>query len=279
MAGFSGDSTPTRIEQVVGYRAATQDLRCDNGLSSSGSQSGSIDTCPPCSDQNACTTDTCNRDTGQCEFGTPKVCNEGDPGTDGNFCTPPICNTATGSCTNGAAKVCNEGDPGTDGSRCTPAVCDTSTGNCTNGAERNCNDNDPCTNDRCDPATGGCVNTDNGSCGGEGCTPGYWKQRQHFGSWTAPYAPSTQFSDVFENAFPGKTLLQVLQQGGGGLKALGRHTVAALLNSASAGVDFDLDPAAVIAAFNGVFPGGDYEDLKDEFADFNEQRCPLGRNP
>ncbi len=63
--------------------------------------------------------------------------------------------------------------------------------------------------------------------GGEGCTPGYWKQSQHFDSWTG-YSPSTQFSAVFENAFPGKTLLQVLEQGGGGLNALGRHTVAAL---------------------------------------------------
>jgi hypothetical protein len=45
----------------------------------------------------------------------------------------------------------------------------------------------------------------------------------------APYAPSTPFSAVFDDAFPGKTLLQVLQQGEGGLTALGRHTVAALV--------------------------------------------------
>ncbi len=57
--------------------------------------------------------------------------------------------------------------------------------------------------------------------GGEGCTPGYWKQPHHFGSWTSPYTPATLFADVFEDAFPGMTLLDVASQGGGGLIALG----------------------------------------------------------
>jgi hypothetical protein len=113
---------------------------------------------------------------------------------------------------------------------------------------------------------------------GEGCTPGYWKQEQHFGSWTPPYDPSDLFSSVFENAFPGMTLLQVLEQGGGDLNALGRHTVAALLNAASPDVDYDLTVAQVIAAFNAVFPGGDYETLKNRLEAFNEQGCPLGRD-
>lgn len=111
--------------------------------------------------------------------------------------------------------------------------------------------------------------------GSEGCTPGYWKQSQHFDSWTG-YAPGDQFSSVFEDAFPGMTLLQVLQQGGGGLSALGRHTVAALLNVASDNVDYAYtDPQTVIDAFNGVFPGGDYEGLKNIFAGFNELGCPI----
>ena len=111
--------------------------------------------------------------------------------------------------------------------------------------------------------------------GGEGCTPGYWKQSQHFDSWTSPYTPSTLFSSVFEDAFPGMTLLQVLGQGGGGLKALGRHTVAALLNTASAGVDYDMTTQGVIDAFNAVYPGGDYEGQKNIFAGYNELGCPL----
>lgn len=112
---------------------------------------------------------------------------------------------------------------------------------------------------------------------GQGCTPGYWKQEQHFDSWPLPYTPFTAFSNVFENAFPGKTLLQVLQQGGGGLNALGRHTVAALLNAASNGVSFDLTVSDVIAKFNSVYPGNNYkyEKLKNKLADLNEQGCPL----
>ncbi|HXI19885.1 MAG TPA: hypothetical protein VNH46_02295 [Gemmatimonadales bacterium] len=113
--------------------------------------------------------------------------------------------------------------------------------------------------------------------GGQGCTPGYWKQTQHFDSWTAPYAPTMQFSAVFDNAFPGMTLVDVLGQGGGGLNALGRHTVAALLNAASPNVSYDLTTQQVIDQFNAVYPGskGAYETLKDQFAGFNEQSCPL----
>jgi hypothetical protein len=107
-------------------------------------------------------------------------------------------------------------------------------------------------------------------------TPGYWKQKQHFGNWTLPYTPNTKFKHVFANAFPGKTLLQVLGQGGGGLNALGRHTVAALLNAASSGVEYDLTVDEVIAAFNAAYQSGDYEEQKDVFADLNEQGCPLG---
>jgi hypothetical protein len=114
---------------------------------------------------------------------------------------------------------------------------------------------------------------------GQGCTPGYWKQTHHFGNWPAPYTPETMFSTVFENAFPGKTLLQVLQQGGGGLIALGRHTVAALLNGGSDYVNFDLSDAEVISRFNDVYPGtkGAYQALHTMFANYNERYCPLGR--
>jgi hypothetical protein len=112
--------------------------------------------------------------------------------------------------------------------------------------------------------------------GSEGCTPGYWKVEQHFDSWTAPYDPTDSFASAgFENAFPGMSLLDVLWQGGGGLAALGRHTVAALLNSASSGVDYAISTAGVIAQFNAVYPGGDYEGQKNIFAGFNELGCPL----
>lgn len=113
--------------------------------------------------------------------------------------------------------------------------------------------------------------------GGEGCTPGYWKQPHHFDSWPAPYQPGDLFSAYFDDAFPGMTLLQVLSQGGGKLIALGRHTVAALLNGASSGVNYNLSDTDVINEFNAVFPGTDreYNAQKDRFAGFNEQGCPL----
>jgi hypothetical protein len=119
------------------------------------------------------------------------------------------------------------------------------------------------------------TNTEVQQPGLEGCTPGYWKQSQHFDSWTAPYTPNTLFGSVFENAFPGMTLLQVLNLGGGGLNALGRHTVAALLNAAASGVDYPLSVQEVIDAFNGVFPGSNYETLKNQLEGFNELGCPL----
>jgi hypothetical protein len=114
---------------------------------------------------------------------------------------------------------------------------------------------------------------------GQGCTPGYWKQPHHFGNWTPPYEPNMPFADVFEDAFPGMTLVEVAGQGGGGLNALGRHTVAALLNAASNEVNYGMSPQEVIDAFNAAYPGTkqEYNQLKDYFEDLNEQGCPLGR--
>lgn len=113
--------------------------------------------------------------------------------------------------------------------------------------------------------------------GGQGCTPGYWRQAHHYDSWTAPYTPSTLFSSVFRDAFPGKTLGEVVALGGGGLNALGRHSVAALLNAASSGVSYDLAVERVISAFNTASVGtrNQINDQKDQFEFFNEQGCPL----
>jgi hypothetical protein len=123
------------------------------------------------------------------------------------------------------------------------------------------------------------MNTPTPPGGGEGCTPGYWKQPHHFGNWAAPFTPEMLFADVFEDAFPGMTLLEVLQQGGGGLNALGRHTVAALLNAAAADVTYDLAVGEVIGLFNDAFPGDkpEYNVLKNTFEGLNELGCPLGR--
>ena len=76
------------------------------------------------------------------------------------------------------------------------------------------------------------------------------------------------------------TLLEVLEQGGGGLKALGRHTVAALLNTSSPNTNYDLSASEVISSFNEVYPGSkkEYNQQKNILEAFNEQGCPLGRD-
>jgi hypothetical protein len=75
-------------------------------------------------------------------------------------------------------------------------------------------------------------------------------------------------------------MVEVADGNGGGLVALGRHTVAAVLNAANPEVSYDMTPQQVIDAFNAVYPGskGDYETLKNEFEEFNEQGCPLNNS-
>jgi hypothetical protein len=74
------------------------------------------------------------------------------------------------------------------------------------------------------------------------------------------------------------TLLDALWDGGGGLTALMRHTVAALLNASNPGVNpvaaFDT-PAEVIDAFQSAYDSGNYGTTKDLLATSNEAGCPL----
>ncbi len=117
--------------------------------------------------------------------------------------------------------------------------------------------------------------------GDEGCTPGYWKQPRHFDSWVATgFAPGDSFEVVFgRDVFAGDpTLAQALALRGGGLNALGRHAVAALLNAAHPDVDYALTSAEVIAKFQAAVDSADpgqIQATKNEFADANEAGCPL----
>lgn len=121
--------------------------------------------------------------------------------------------------------------------------------------------------------------------GGQGCTPGFWKN--HTSSWPAPYTPTTLFKNVFsvplvyKSSLGGtKTLLQVLQQGGGCEKALGRHGVAALLNAAALGTsNFGLSVTQVKTTVNNALSTkncSQIESAKDSLEGFNEASCPLG---
>lgn len=120
--------------------------------------------------------------------------------------------------------------------------------------------------------------------GGEGCTPGYWKQTQHFDSWPYMYTPDMRFSAVFgqeiavrdgKSTIVDPTLLQALEANGGNINAAARHVVAALLNATSTGVSYDLSADEVIALFNANYPDHDLEEMKNRLEMYNEQGCPL----
>ena len=108
---------------------------------------------------------------------------------------------------------------------------------------------------------------------GWGCTPGYWKQEQHFDSWVPTgFAPGDNFDTVFGGDYfdPDITLLEALKLKGGGFNALARHAVAALLNASHPDVDYDLTDAEVIALLQGGT-----EANKDILEYNNELGCPL----
>jgi len=96
-----------------------------------------------CDDNNACTIDSCDPQTGLCVH-TPVNCD------DGNACTDDLCDPQTGcyhvpvNCDDNNACTIDTCDPQT-GCVHTPIVCD---------------DNNPCTTDTCDPQLG-CIHTPN----------------------------------------------------------------------------------------------------------------------
>ena len=114
--------------------------------------------------------------------------------------------------------------------------------------------------------------------GGEGLTPGYWKQTQHFDTWVATgYNPSDSFNTIFGVNDPDNpTLLQALQTGGGGFDALGRHAVAALLNSAHPNIEYAYTTAQVIAKVQSAYANpSTVETIKDQLAVENEREADL----
>jgi hypothetical protein len=111
--------------------------------------------------------------------------------------------------------------------------------------------------------------------GGEGCTPGYWKQDQHLDSWVG-FSPGDSYDAVFGVSSSGDwTLLEAAAAKGGGEKALARHATAALLNSASAGVDYEFSTAEVITLVQNAYATGDFEGTKNALEFQNELGCLL----
>lgn len=212
-----------------------------------------------CDDQDSCTTDACVG--GDCVY-TPITCNDQDA------CTTDVCE---GGVCRYTPMDCNDRDA------CTADTC--KTGVCEH-VRRTCNDNDTCTSDACDTSSGNCVYTPiepppPECAGGDGCTPGFWKQPHHLRYW-AIYEPSDIYDDVFGvDAFGDLTLLGALQQGGGGKIALGRHSVAALLNATSRDVDYAFTVEAIIAMVQEAYATGDFEGAKNRLATENERGCTV----
>lgn len=105
--------------------------------------------------------------------------------------------------------------------------------------------------------------------GGEGCTPGYWKN--HLDSWgPTGLSPDDDFDTTFGVDYfdPDITLDDAINLGGGHIKKVARHGTAALLNALHPAVDYPATPAEVIAAVQA----GDVEDLS-EFNELSDE-CP-----
>jgi hypothetical protein len=120
--------------------------------------------------------------------------------------------------------------------------------------------------------------------GGQGCTPGYWKN--HAGSWPATgYSTGQTLASVFSGTgtLGSTSLLNALKFGGGSTltakkQILLRAAVASLLNAAHPGVDFDRTVAEVIAQVNAALASNNATtilDLATRLDRSNNAGCPL----
>ena len=127
-----------------------------------------------CDDNNGCTDDTCDANTGVCSSANNTAgCDDGDKCTgaggganadkcaggkcaggakkvcdDKNGCTDDSCDAKTGTCTFAPNKVaCDDGDKCTGNDAC-------ANGKCAGEAKAACDDGHACTTDTCDPKTG-----------------------------------------------------------------------------------------------------------------------------
>jgi hypothetical protein len=120
--------------------------------------------------------------------------------------------------------------------------------------------------------------------GNEGCTPGFWKQPQHFDSWPVPTTTTLAAAGFTNTGLPaGTTLLQALSFQGGptvqdAKNILLRAAAAAYLNSFA--VAYPLSTAEVVSMVNDALASGDRDtilalaELLDGFNN-GEGGCPL----
>jgi len=122
-------------------------------------------------------------------------------------------------------------------------------------------------------------------CEWEGCSHGFWKNwKRHEEAWAPTgYDPSDDFDATFSdctfvcNAFdPNITLMKALELKGGGLNALARDAVGALLNAAHPGVNYPLTTVAeVMGKVQEAIESGEYDATQKELNAYNSLEGPL----
>ncbi len=125
-----------------------------------------------------------------------------------------------------------------------------------------------------------------GGGGGEGLTPGFWKNHSSYGpaplsGWPETgYSPDASYESIFGVDIVGSapSLLDALGANGGGVNALMRHSAAALLNASDAYIDYAYTKAQIIAMTQAAINSGDanlIQATKDLFETQNQLGADL----
>ena len=113
------------------------------------------------------------------------------------------------------------------------------------------------------------IYVDGNGGGGEGCTPGFWKN--HLDMWAID--PGLNFnSDIF-GVGPSITLLEAVNLKGGRWNALNRHAAAAILSVAHCCVDYPYSGDDVIAIVQNAYASGQWKPAKSALSEANELGC------
>src|SRR5262249_22775179 len=120
-----------------------------------------------------------------------------------------------------------------------------------------------------------------------GCTPGFWKQDQHFDSWVG-FTQNQTLGSVFTipaqfSSLSNKTLLEALNFPGGSTlteaaQILLRVGTGSLPHSSSLGGKFPLTTSQVIMQINQALASGNRDTilgLANQLDQLNNARCPL----
>ncbi len=123
-----------------------------------------------------------------------------------------------------------------------------------------------------------------------GCTPGFWRQSQHFQYWIG-YTPGQSFEAVFDvdvtlrgtgkTTYANPTMLQAVEANGGDVNALARHAVAALLNAVSGEVDYKYTEAEIKAMVKAAIDSGNatqINNVHNTLAEQNELGCTVDKS-